>query len=60
VQLGVRGGHVVPLLDQVSDIYLLAGELERNERSAHMGLVRLDEILATRPPRGRFVRIVGY
>jgi len=60
VQLGVRGGHVVPRLDQVSDIYLLAGELERNERSASTGLARLDEILATRPPRGRLVRIVGY
>src|SRR4029078_578856 len=45
VQLGVRGSHVVPRLDQVSDIYLLAATLERNELSAAEGLARLDEIL---------------
>ncbi|HZX53619.1 MAG TPA: threonine/serine exporter family protein [Ilumatobacteraceae bacterium] len=60
VQLGVRGGHIVPRLDQVGDIYLLAAELERNERSASEGLARLDQILVAEPPRGRLIRIVGY
>ena len=60
VQLGVRGGHVVPRLDQVSEIYLLAGALERNELTAPEGLARLDQILATRPPRGPLIRIIGY
>src|SRR4029079_476117 len=31
VQLGVRGSHVVPRLDQVSDIYLLAATLDTND-----------------------------
>jgi uncharacterized membrane protein YjjP (DUF1212 family) len=60
VQLGVRGSHVVPRLDQVSDIYLLAATLERNELSASEGLARLDEILVAVPPRGRLIRILGY
>jgi len=60
VQLGVRGSHVVPRLDQVSEIYVLAGSLERNELSASEGLARLDEIFAAPPPRSRLVRIIGY
>jgi uncharacterized membrane protein YjjP (DUF1212 family) len=60
VQLGVRGGHVVPRLDQVSALYQLAGELERKEMSASEGLRRLDAILDAPPKLGRMIRVIGY
>ena len=60
VQLGVRGEHAVPRLDQVSEIYSLADSIERNEVTPSDGLVGLDVILAARPSRGPITRIVGY
>jgi uncharacterized membrane protein YjjP (DUF1212 family) len=60
VQLGVRGEHAVPRLDQLSDIYTLAGALERSEVAPSEGLVQLGAILAAKPKRGALVRIIGY
>ena len=60
VQLGVRGTHVTPRLDQVTALYELAGALERNELPAPEGLRRLDAILDASPARGRLVRVIGY
>ena len=59
VQLGVPAGHA-PRLDQVSDLYQLVGELERNEVTTTDGVRRLDVLLAAPPRFGRIVRITGY
>ena len=59
VQLGVPAGNA-PRLDQVSDLYQLVGELERNEVTTTDGVRRLDALLAAPPRFGRIVRITGY
>ena len=60
VQLGVRSGHVVPRLDQVSELYVLAGAIERKELSPSQGLLELDAIFEAPPKRAWLTRVVGY
>lgn len=59
VQLGVPAGGA-PRLDQVSDLYQLVGELERNEVTTTDGVRRLNALVAAPPRFGRVVRIIGY
>ena len=59
VRLGVPVG-TAPRLDQVSELYQLVGELERNEIDTPEGTRRLDALLAAPPKFGRIVRILGY
>ena len=59
VRLGVPVG-TAPRLDQVSELYQLVGELERNEIDTPEGMRRLDALLAAPPKFGRIVRILGY
>lgn len=59
VQLGVPVGRA-PRLDQVSDLYRLVGELERNEIATGAAQQRLDALAAAPPRFGRPTRIAGY
>lgn len=59
VQLGVPVGQA-PRLDQVSALYSLLLELERDEVSISDAHARLEVIDLARPRFGRLVRIAGY
>ena len=59
VQLGVPVGRA-PRLDQVSDLYALVYELERNAVDTETAQRRLIALLAAPPRFGRLTRILGY